>query len=242
STLREARLISARMLSPAVRELTLDPGEGFTFVAGQWVNLRLPRAPGAEGEQIVRAYSIASPPRPDGTYDVAVTKVESGPMSTWLHAVEPGTPITQSHAQGFFTLDERALEAGRPLLMIATGTGISPLRSMLLALEATPPTVPIALLFGNRTEDDALYRDDFERLAAKWPRFVFAPVLSRAPSSWSGRRGHVQAHLVEMLGVLGGTNVDAYVCGLNRMVGDVRNLLRKEHGLERGRVHSERYD
>jgi CDP-4-dehydro-6-deoxyglucose reductase, E3 len=241
STLREARVISGRMISPVVRELTLDPGEGFTFVAGQWVNLRMPLAPGAQGEPVVRAYSIASPPRSDGTYDIAVTKVEGGPMSTWLHAIEPGTPITQSHAQGFFTLDERALEAGRALLMIATGTGISPIRSMLLSLETTAPAVPVAVLFGNRTDDDVLYRADFERLAERWPRFSFAPVLSRAPDGWSGRRGHVQAHLAEMLGVVG-KDVDAYVCGLNRMVGDVRNLLRKEHGLERGRVHSERYD
>jgi CDP-4-dehydro-6-deoxyglucose reductase len=241
STLRDARVIAARMISPVVRELTLDPGEGFTFVAGQWVNLRMPLPPGAKGDPIVRAYSIASPPRADGTYDVAVTKVEGGPMSTWLHEVQPGASITQSHAQGFFTLDERAIDAGRALLMIATGTGVSPIRSMLLGLEGTPPQVPVALLFGNRTEDDTLYRDDFERLETKWPGFVFAPVLSRGPAAWSGRRGHVQAHLAELLATVG-KDVDAYVCGLNRMVGDVRNLLRKEHGLERGRVHTERYD
>ena len=240
STLREARVITGRRLSPVVRELTLDPGEGFSFVAGQWVNLRLPLAPGPPTEKtepVVRAYSIASAPRPDGTYDLAVTKVEGGPMSTWLHAVQPGTPVTQSHAQGFFTLDEPR----RPILMIATGTGISPIRSMLLSLVAAPPDVPIALLFGNRTEDDILYRDDFEGLARGFRRFTFAPVLSRASASWSGRTGHVQAHLSELLGVLG-KDVDAYVCGLNRMVGDVRSLLRKEHGLDRGRVHTERYD
>ena len=229
------------MLSPVVRELTLDPGEGFSFVAGQWVNLRMPLAEGATGEPVVRAYSIASPPRADGTYDVAVTKVEGGPMSTWLHAIAPGETITQSHAQGFFTLDERALDDGRPLLMIATGTGISPIRSMLLSREAAPPTAPVALVFGNRTEHDVLYREDFERLAQAWPRFTFAPVLSRAPASWSGRAGHVQVHLSEILGTLG-EDVDAYVCGLNRMVSDVRGLLRKEHGLPRGRVHTERYD
>jgi len=220
-----------------VRELTLDPGEGFTFVAGQWTNLRLSQ-PGSE-EPIVRAYSIASPPRSDGTYDIAVTKVEGGPMSTWLHAIEPGASITQSHAQGFFTLQD--LEPRRPILMIATGTGISPIRSMLLSLESSPPDVPVALLFGNRTEDDVLYREDFERLARTWPRFTFAPVLSRGPTSWSGRAGHVQAHLPEMIAALG-KDTDAYVCGLNRMVSDVRGLLRKEHGLERGRVHTERYD
>jgi CDP-4-dehydro-6-deoxyglucose reductase, E3 len=222
------------MLSSYVRELTLDPGPGFGFVAGQWVNLRMPQE---GGEPLVRAYSIASPPRADGTYDVAVTKVADGPMSTWLHALEPGASLVQSHAQGFFTLDEPT----RPILMIATGTGVSPIRSMLLAMRNEFPDVPVALVFGNRTEADILYRDDFEGLARIWPAFTFAPTLSRPSPSWNGRTGYVQTHLRELVTTLGG-DVDAYVCGLNKMVAEVRDLLRKQIGLDRKRVHTERYD
>ena len=234
STLREARLVSARLLSANVRELTIDPGPAFTFVPGQWVNLRVPGPEGAA--PLVRAYSIASPPRADGTYDVAVTRVEGGPMSTWLHGLQPGASLVQSHAQGFFTLPM----VQRPLLFVATGTGISPIRSMLLSPELTEDA-PIALLFGNRTAADILYRDDFERLAATRKGFVFAPTLSRADAGWTGRTGYVQTHLREVVAALGG-DCDAFVCGLQRMVGDVRNVLRKELGLERGRVHTERYD
>ena len=233
--LRDARLLSARMLSENVRELTFDPGEGFGFVAGQWVNLRIPQP--SPAEPLVRAYSIASPPRADGTYDIAVTRVSSGAMSNHLHALEPGAVLSQSHAQGFFTLGEPV----RPLLFVATGTGISPIRSMLLSLRASPPDVPVTLVFGNRTEVDVLYGDDFEALARDWPRFSFVPTLSRPSASWSGRRGYVQAHLAEATKALGG-DCDAYVCGLNKMVADVRKLLRGELGLERGRVHTERYD
>jgi ferredoxin-NADP reductase len=185
----------------------------------------------------VRAYSIASPPRADATYDVAVTHVRGGPMSTFLHSVVPGAVLEQTHAQGFFTLDEPR----RPVVMVATGTGIAPIRSMLLSMRVELPEVDVALLFGNRTERDILYESDFAQLAREWPRFRFVPTLSRAGESWAGKRGWVQAHLRELVASLGG-DCDAYVCGLRRMVDEVRKALREDLQLDRKRVHTERYD
>ncbi len=235
STLRDATLLRTKTLTPSVRELTFDAGGEFRFVAGQWVNLRGPAA--ASGEPLVRAYSIASAPSDDGVYSLAVTRVTGGPMSNWLHELSEGARVVQSHAQGFFTLEPVV----RPIVMIGTGTGVTPLRSMLLSLTSEPLDVPVTLVFGNRTEEDILYRDDFESLAARLPSFTFLPTLSRAAAGWSGRAGYVQAHLAELVERTG-KNADFYVCGLNRMVGEVRNLLRKELGVERQRVHTERYD
>jgi ferredoxin-NADP reductase len=238
STIRRARIVGTRRLSENVRELTIDPGEGFAFVPGQWVNLRIPDPLDPAGRPpIVRAYSIASPPRADATYDVAVTHVTGGPMSTFLHGVEAGATIEQSHAQGFFTLDDPR----RPIVMVATGTGIAPIRSMLLSMRADRPDVDVALLFGNRTERDVLYENDFIELAREWPRFRFVPTLSRASDAWAGKRGWVQAHLRELVASLGG-DCDAYVCGLRRMVDEVRRSLREDLQLDRKRVHTERYD
>jgi ferredoxin-NADP reductase len=233
--MRDARLTGARMLSPTVRELTFDPGPGFTFVPGQWVSFRIPQ-PG--GEMIPRAYSIASAPRADCCFDVAVTRVQGGPGSQFLHTVDPGATLTMTHAQGFFTLNPVV----RPVLMVATGTGVSPLRSMLLdAAQTREGEGPFVLLFGVRTEQDILYRDEFEALARDWPAFRFEPSLSRGSEQWQGRRGYVQTHVPELVRALGG-DCDVYVCGLNKMIKEVRRVLKEDLGFSRERIHTERYD
>jgi ferredoxin-NADP reductase len=231
--MRDATLVRARMLSPSVRELTFDPGPDHAFVPGHWVTLYLPQP---SGEPLKRQYSIASPPRADGTFDLAVTKVENGPMSTHLHALSPGAKMRMLEAQGMFVLEPIA----RPVVMIATGTGVAPFRSMLESMpRADGP--PIVLLFGARTEADVLYGEELGALARTWPRFTFLPTLSRAGDAWSGRRGWVQQHVAEVFAKTG-SDVDVYVCGLTKMVKEVRSICRETHGVDRKRVHVERYD
>lgn len=229
-------MVSARMLSSNVRELTFEAATPFTFQPGQWVNFFLPN-PSAPHEPIKRSYSIASPPRADGRFDIAVTLVPEGPMSTFLHDASVGTTLQISPVYGVFVLEPVV----RPVLMIAAGTGIAPFRSMLHALAASPPDRPVQLLFGARTEGDILYRDELEDIARRWRGFTFHPTLSRGSDAWVGRRGHVQLHVAELLQALG-VDTDAYVCGLNKMVHDVKRMLREELKLERKRVHIERYD
>ncbi|HEX7600510.1 MAG TPA: FAD-dependent oxidoreductase, partial [Polyangiaceae bacterium] len=122
----DARLVGARMLSPLVRELVFARADGapLAFEAGQWVSLVLPLPAG----ELRRSYSIAS--RPDGTpnFEVAVTRVEGGPGSTYLHAMPPGTELQVVGPQGFFT---RPIDETGPSLFVATGTGVTPLRSIL---------------------------------------------------------------------------------------------------------------
>lgn len=229
-------LQSARMLSPKVRELTFDPGPGFAFKPGQWVSLKFQRA--SAGDVLARSYSIASAPRADGTFDIAVTRVDDGPGSTFLHAMRPGDVIQAAEPTGFFTLPERL---DRPLLLVGTGTGVAPMRAMIQGLDGAVGAPPVTLLFGVRHREDILYADEFEALAARSPRsFHFEPTLSRPDDAWRGRTGYVQRHLAALLAAA--PDAAAYVCGLNAMVRDARKVLRETLGLPRERVHSERYD
>src|SRR4051812_44430395 len=97
----DVRLARARMLAPNVRELGFERVDGapFVFQAGQWVSLVLPLE---EGEAR-RAYSIASAPDGSPGFEVAVTKVEGGPGSTYLHELPEGATLRAIGPQGFFT-------------------------------------------------------------------------------------------------------------------------------------------
>ena len=229
---RSLILRGARALSPKVRELTFDPGPGFSFEPGQWVSVEVPYG----AETIARSYSIASAPRADRTFDVAVTRVEGGPGSGFLHAMEVGATIGCAEPRGFFTLPA---SLARPLVFVATGTGVAPFRAMVQALERHPDPPAVTLLFGVREEIDVLCAVEFDATSREHPWFTFAPTLSRGAPSWRGRRGYVQSHLAD---VIDGRDVDVFVCGLNAMVREARRTLRETLGLPRERVHSERYD
>jgi ferredoxin-NADP reductase len=228
-------LVSARALSPAVRELTFerDDGAPFAFEAGQWVNLLLP-------DEMKRSYSIASPPSGTSRFEIAVTHVQGGPGSTYLHALAPGAKLSVMGPQGFFTRAART-----PSLFVATGTGVTPIRSMLHAAIAQGDDSPLWLLFGVRHEEDILFREELEGLAEAHPnvRVIFS--LSQPPPPWTGRRGYVQTHVKELwqeMEALGKGAPHLYACGLLRMVGSVRDLLRKDMNVARQQVHTERYD
>jgi ferredoxin-NADP reductase len=236
----DVRLIRERTLSPQVRELGFERVDGapFAFQAGQWVSLVLPLA---EGEAR-RAYSIASHPDGSPGFEVAVTKVEGGPGSTYLHELPVGATVRAIGPQGFFT---RPRAAGHPSLFVGTGTGVTPLRSMIKDALLAGETAPMTLLFGVRHEADQLYREELEALAAQHPNFRAYYSMSRPGPGWSGLTGYVQTHAESFwreLETRGPGAPHLYVCGLERMVGAVRDLLRKQMGVDRKQVHSERYD
>lgn len=236
----DVRLARARMLSPLVRELGFERVDGapFEFQAGQWVSLVLPLL---EGEAR-RAYSIASHPDGSPGFEVAITRVEGGPGSTYLHELPIGATVRAIGPQGFFT---RPRGAGHPSLFVGTGTGVTPLRSMIKDALLAGETSPMTLLFGIRHESDQLYREELEALAKEHSNFHAFYSMSRPGPDWPGFTGYVQTHaesLWRALEVTGPSAPHIYICGLERMVGAVRDLLRKQMGVDRKQVHSERYD
>ncbi len=235
-----ARLVADRELAPGVRELTFErsDGEPVLYEAGQWVNLLMPM-----GEIIEkRSYSIASPPLDGPTFEVAVTKVEGGPGSSFLHALEIGSELEVHGPSGFFVRRN-----DEPALFVGTGTGLTPLRSLLYdALGRKAEGTPLHLLAGFRYEQDRLYQDELEARELRHSNFSAECTLSRPTDMWQGQAGYVQLHVPRIYEALtarsAGRPVHVYICGLQKMVSEVRDLLRKKMNLPRELVHSERYD
>lgn len=233
----EARLVVCRPLSPSVRELVFERVDGapMRFLPGQWVNLFFT----IDGEEVKRAYSIASAPTTSSRFEISVTKVSTGPVSTRLHALEPGAVVRAVGPSGLFTRDPGD---DAPALFVGTGTGVTPLRSMLLSALATRSDVPLALLLGVRTEADILYKEELEALAARHPNFHFEVTLSRGSDAWVGKRGYVQRWLGELHGGLASERAHVFVCGLEHMIKAVREVCKTELLLDRKHIHQERYD
>ncbi|MFZ5862005.1 MAG: ferredoxin--NADP reductase [Nitrospirota bacterium] len=228
----QAILQSIEPLTSSVKVFRLTTGDGavFPFTAGQFVMVDVPK-----GETVVRkAYSIASPPSQAGTIDLCIKHVEGGYVSTYFHErLRVGDALTISDARGSFV--DRGGNFER--VYVAAGTGVAPIRSMILGLYDRGFDGPMSLYFGVRHEDEILYESDWRRLEAFHARFRFFPTVSR-PRAWTGRVGWVQNALRETL--TDPATKTAYVCGLVPMVKEVKALL-IELGVPRGQIHTEKY-
>jgi ferredoxin-NADP reductase len=207
----------------------------FGFVAGQWLSFKQVKP---DGEELTRAYSIASPPGEDARFSLCLNRVQDGFMSNFLCEMKEGDEIRCQGPFGDFILHPPM----RDTIFIATGTGIAPFRSMLhwlLADESRHQGKQFWLLFGNRYEKDIYYHDQFQGLAGQHSNFHYWPTLSRGAAEWEGLRGYVQEHVPGI--AQGRSDIDAYICGLDKMVKANRELL-TSIGWERKSIRYEKYD
>ena len=228
----KAVLLNWRELTSEVHhfEFEVPEVETLTFEPGQFISI----VENIEGEEITRAYSIASRPECN-RFSLCLNLVPGGHMSPVLFGLRPGHAIDFRGPLGMFT----ARHTGRDRLLVATGTGIAPFRSMMAHHWATRAPEHITLLFGIRYPETILYREELERWQREHQNFRFLPTLSRAPEDWTGLRGHVQEHLADAVGDR--RDIDVYICGLKAMVDDVRARC-KAMGFDRRQIVTEKYD
>ena len=233
-----ARLTKSILLSPQTKhlELTVEGADEFRFTPGQFVSIKQPKA---DGKEHTRAYSIASPPRANATFDLCLNRVDRGFLSNWLCDLEEGATVKFHGPHGLFTLRGPRKDA----VFVATGTGIAPIRGMVHSLFEQSERNrghEYWLVFGTRYEHSIYYRDEFEQIERENPNFHYIPTLSRGGDDWQGRRGYVQDHVREI--VAGRSDMQAYICGLHQMVDANRKLLKDELGWDRKQIVFERYD
>lgn len=227
-----ARLLWSEEIAPEVRhfEFELPEVEEFRFVPGQFVSVS-----GAwDAKTITRAYSIASEPN-GNRFALCLNRVREGRMSPRLFELRPGDTIPCKGPFGSFTLRD----APGDILMIATGTGVAPFRSMIRAYLGNDQRRRWTLLLGARYEQSILYRAEFEKLERAHPHFRFFPTLTRPAPDWRGLTGRVQTHLDGL--AAGRSDLLVYACGMKAMVHDVRAMLAGS-GWERARIVTEKYD
>jgi CDP-4-dehydro-6-deoxyglucose reductase len=205
----------------------------FDFKPGQFVTLDLPIH--EKPNKRWRSYSIASWPDGTNVFELVIVKVENGLGTTYLfNEAKVGTEITLRGALGVFTLPE---ELDKELLLICTGTGIAPFRSMVHHLANHQlPFHRVHLIFGARTQADLLYYDELKALEQRLTGFHYHPTLSR--ETWSGRTGYVHPVYQEICA--SHPPAQFYLCGWKNMIDEAITTI-KGMGYDRKSIHQEIY-
>lgn len=227
----------ARETRDAVR-VTLAPraedADAFRFRAGQYLTLRRD----ADGPR--RSYSICE--GEGGALRVGIKRVAGGAFSAWANeAMAPGDVLEALPPQGRFTMD-LAPEAARHHLMVAAGSGITPILSHLRTVLAAEPRARVTLLYGNRTAGSAMFREALEDLKNEnLGRLSVVHVLSRGAGEVPLFQGRIDAAKLVALGerLVDLASVDlAWLCGPEAMTRDLVAALRG-HGLPEGAIRYE---
>ncbi len=216
--------------------LEIEGADRFDFKAGQFITMDLPI--GERRNQRWRSYSIASAPDGSNLLELCIVHMEGGLATNWLFNEAPiGTAIKFKGPDGTFTLPE-SIE--NELVMVCTGTGVAPFRSMIWEVfNKNIPHKGIHLIFGTRTADGILYEEEFRSLAQRMPGFRYSVALSREEKEGCHHgyvHGIYQKEYAEKR-----TDRTFYLCGWTKMVDEaVANLL-VGLGYERGQVKYELY-
>ncbi len=242
-------LVSRRMVAPQVGHYVFarDDGQPMLFIPGQFIQVHFEYA---DGTATKRSYSLATIPDPaigpGSLVEIAVSYVPGGAATALFESLEVGDSVTATGPFGRFCL--MPTDTNQRYLLIGTGTGVTPYRSMLPQLEQAikERNIQVVLLFGARNPAELLYGDEFREFANRHPdNFRFLPCFSRelpaddsAHAHTDMRNGYVQQFLSEFA-----PNPDsdiAYLCGNPNMVDSCAEDLR-EAGLLPRQIRREKY-
>jgi ferredoxin-NADP reductase len=218
--------------TPRVRTLVLETPDWQGHRAGQHVDIRLTAEDGYTAE---RAYSIAS--APGEPLAITVELLDDGEVSPYLvKVVRDGDAFdVRGPIGGYFVWDP---SDGGPLLLVAGGSGVVPLRSMLRHRRRSGSDVPARLLYSARSLDDVIYHEELAEPDAGLD--VVLTLTRTQPPGWSGHSRRVDAELLREIAWPAHDDPRVFVCGPTSFVETVAGTL-VELGYDPARVKTERF-
>lgn len=214
-----ACLESVGSLTPSIYSVRLrlvDP-VAMAFKAGQFVEVEVPGAAGAAP----RAFSLANSPARDSMVELFVKRLPGGLFARYLESARPGSAIRLRGPLGAL----RVRPSYRKLIMIAGGSGLAPMLSMLTDLAQRGDRRAAWLFFGARTACELYHLDRIGELAVSSSGLEFVPVVQFPETGWSGETGLVTEAVARRLPSLRG--FDAYLCGPPPMVAAGIDVVRR---------------
>lgn len=229
----------SREIAPGVKHLGIarEDEKPLSFIAGQFMTLHIfdPN----RSKILHRSYSIANPPQ-GNVLEIACAFVQGGVASNFLFSLKPGDVIEASGPYGLFVLKE---EKPKRYIFVATGTGITPYRSMLVELKnrlETQADMQVVIVQGVRNREELLFGQEFVEMTKTHPNFHFYACYSRIDTLQHPyeRKGHVQVTFEELN--LNPSQDIIYLCGNPNMIDDAFAHL-SQLGFDRHTIRREKY-
>ncbi|KAJ0345038.1 hypothetical protein COL154_013977 [Colletotrichum chrysophilum] len=235
----EGRIAEDKHLTQDIRGIRTDLSSPTKFWAGQYVDVTVTTE---KGETITRSFSMANTPDETESLSFIIKKYPEGKFSGELDSggIRIGAKIAITGPYG--TCFRRDGREG-PLILVAAGSGMSPIWSILNDHLASGEDRPVYFFYGARTRDDLFYLDQIAALTDAHPEVMFVPVLSHADddASWDGARGFVHERVDDRLKELDlDGQGDVYACGPPPMIDALQPVLFM-NGFDMERIFFDRF-
>jgi ferredoxin-NADP reductase len=230
-------VVALRDETPTARTITLQVADWPGHVAGQHVDVRL-TAP--DGYSAVRSYSIASAPNAEGRVELTVERLPDGEVSPYLtQELAVGDRLElRGPIGGWFVWRSRQTE---PIQLIAGGSGIVPLMSMIRSRASAESSAPFRLLYSVREPESVFYRDELQAISNPSDAVTLTYAYTRAtPKDWPRPPGRVDASMIAEVTWPSSLIPSCYVCGPTSFVEGTAALLVK-CGNSPDRIKTERF-
>ena len=217
-----ATVAAFRDETPSVKTIAFAASQWTGHLAGQHIDIRLT---GKDGYQAERSYSIASPGGTAAPIELTVERISDGEVSPFLtEGLALGDTIElRGPIGGYFTWKP---ENPSPLLLVAGGSGVVPLMSILRTRNKCANRVPGRLLYSSRRFEDIIYREELDRFAATDNSFSIVHTLTRgAPTAWRGETRRVDAQMLAKYALPTAQKPHIFVCGPTLFVETVADQL-----------------
>ena len=220
----QTRVVGLSDLTHDIKEVKLkliDPPE-ITFAAGQFIQIEVPPY-ALTDEPVYRAYSVSSAPVESGQIELEIRYVPNGICTTYVHQhLKVGDKVTINGPYGSFHLRP----GDREIICIAGGSGMAPIKSLLLEMERAGNPRPCRYFFGARAKRDLFLVDRMRQFEKSLPNFHFIPALSdpSPDDRWEGETGLITEVVARH--VSNASEAEAYLCGSPLMIDACIKVLR----------------
>ena len=234
-TIKEVRPVA----KDAVNLIFKKPENGFSYEPGQFITL----IQNVEGKKIRRAYSLCTSPFETDEPAVTVKRVKDGAMSNYINdTFQAGMEVEVMEPMGMFTTTYDETNA-RKAIFFGGGSGITPLFSLIKSILLKEKESHVTLVYGNRTEDFIIFKDELNELADTYDNFQLHHILEEDKQGIASYHGRPDAEMIkQILSDLGADNeTEIYICGPQPMMDVVQEGIQKT-GLSDDRVRVESFE